>query len=44
MRERIMDFDGELEITSRAKGTDIKIIIPLDATARGVRLADSRAL
>jgi PAS domain S-box-containing protein len=44
MRERIMDFHGELEITSRAKGTDIKIIIPLDATAPGVRLADSRAL
>jgi PAS domain S-box-containing protein len=44
MRERIMDFHGELEITSRAKGTDIKIIIPLDATAQGVRLADSRAL
>ena len=39
MRERIMDFHGELEITSNGKGTHIKVTIPFDAKDR-----DSRSL
>ena len=39
MRERIMDFHGELEITSNGKGTHVKVTIPFDAKDR-----DSRSL
>ncbi len=31
MRERIMDFHGDLEITSNGKGTHVKVTIPFDA-------------
>ncbi len=37
MRERITDFRGGLEISSREKGTRIRIVIPLNATAGGSR-------
>jgi PAS domain S-box-containing protein len=35
MRERITDFRGVLDISSHAKGTRIKITIPLDAAMQG---------
>jgi signal transduction histidine kinase len=33
MRERIKDFDGELEIASGENGTQVQVSIPLDAAA-----------
>ena len=36
MRERIKDFDGDMEIISRAKGTHIRVMIPLGAAVRDV--------
>ncbi len=32
MRERIKDFQGDMEIVSQGKGTQIKVIVPLAAT------------
>jgi len=41
IRERITDFRGGLEITSRENGTLIKVVIPLNETVQGSRSVDA---